>query len=126
MLNAVFVAVFGALGALARWGSSHWVSQSSASSLPLGTLAVNGIGSALLGLMCGFCLHSDALDERWRLALATGFLGSFTTFSTFSVETIQLADSQRWGLAATNIALQLVVGLTAAAAGFFIAKQTLA
>jgi CrcB protein len=89
-------------------------------------LVVNGVGSLLLGLLTGWVLATDGLDERWRLALATGFLGSFTTFSTFSVETFQLAESGRWGLAASNVGLQLAVGLSAAAAGFLIARSALA
>jgi CrcB protein len=125
MLNAVAVAVFGALGALARWGTSKWVQPTDAA-LPWGTLAVNGFGSLALGLLTGWCLSVEGLDPRWRLALGTGLLGSFTTFSTFSVETVQLAESGRWGLAATNVALQLAVGLSAAAAGFFIARNALA
>ena len=83
MLNAAFVALFGALGALARFACSKWL-PTSAGTLPWATLLVNGLGSFLLGLLTGWCLSTNALDERWRIALATGFLGSFTTFSTFS------------------------------------------
>ena len=122
MMTAIVVAGFGALGALARWGASKLVTTS-ASGLPWATLLVNGVGSLLLGLLTGWCLASSSLDERWRIALATGFLGSFTTFSTFSVETIQLVDGGRWGLAFANVLLQLVVGLSAAAIGFFLAKN---
>lgn len=125
MLNALAVAVFGALGALARWGTSAWV-QPANGDLPWGTLAVNGLGSLALGVLTAWCLGLEGLDPRWRLALGTGLLGSFTTFSTFSVETLQLAESGHWGLAATNVALQLAVGLSAAAAGFFIARNALA
>jgi CrcB protein len=126
MLNGLAVAVFGALGALARWGVNAWVQPATNGGLPWGTLVVNGVGSLGLGLLTGWCLGLEGLDPRWRLALGTGLLGSFTTFSTFSVETIQLAESGRWGLAATNVALQLAVGLSAAAAGFFIARNALA
>ncbi len=122
MLTGFFVAIFGALGALARWGVSKIVGTSG-TGLPWATLWVNGLGSLLLGLLTGWCLASADLDERWRLALATGFLGSFTTFSTFSVETIQLVEGGRWGLATANVMLQLAVGLTAAATGFFLAKS---
>lgn len=125
MLNALAVAVFGALGALARWGTTKWV-QPTQDGIPWGTLAVNGLGSLALGLLTGWCLATNTLDPRWRLALGTGLLGSFTTFSTFSVETVQLAESGRWGLAATNVGLQLAVGLSAAAIGFFIARHALA
>ena len=121
MLNAASVALFGALGALARYGCSRLL-PSTAGGIPWSTLLVNGVGSFLLGLLTGMCLHSDALDERWRLALATGFLGSFTTFSTFSVETVQLADSGRLGLAAANTGLQFVVGLSAAAIGYALTR----
>ena len=122
MLNAAFVALFGALGALARFACSKWL-PTSAGTLPWATLLVNGLGSFLLGLLTGWCLSTNALDERWRIALATGFLGSFTTFSTFSIETVQLADSGRYGLAAANTGLHFVVGLSAAAVGFALTRS---
>ena len=121
MLQVAFVAVFGALGALARWGTSRLLGPTEAG-IPWATLAVNGIGSFALGLLTGWCLSTNALDERWRLALATGFLGSFTTFSTFSVETVQLADSGRYGLAVANTALHFIVGLGAAVIGYALTK----
>ncbi len=122
MLNAALVAVFGALGALARFACSKGL-PSTTGTLPWATLLVNGLGSFLLGLLTGWCLSTDALDERWRIALATGFLGSFTTFSTFSVETVQLAESGRYGLAAANTGLHFVVGLGAAALGFALTRS---
>ena len=125
MLNALCVAVFGALGALARWGTGRLVGGTDGG-IPWATLMVNGVGSLALGALTGWCLSTNSLDERWRLALATGFLGSFTTFSTFSVETVQLADSGRWDLATANAGLHFVVGLGAAALGFFLAKSSLA
>jgi CrcB protein len=122
MLNAALVALFGALGALGRLGCSKLL-PSAAGGIPWATLLVNGLGSLLLGLLTGWCLSTDALDERWRIALATGFLGSFTTFSTFSVETVQLANSGRYGLAAANTGLHFVVGLSAAAVGFALTRS---
>jgi len=112
MLNAVAVAVFGALGALARWGTSKWVQPSDAA-LPWGTLAVNGLGSLALGLLTGWCLSVEGLDPRWRLALGTGLLGSFTTFSTFSNETFNMFADGAMLPALMNIATNVLLGLGA-------------
>jgi len=122
LLNIVAVGVFGGFGAIARLLMSNWASRFNLGGVPVGTLFVNGVGSLVLGVMLGSVLFTDGLGERTRLALTVGFLGSFTTFSTFSVETIQLFEQGRATAALTNIALQVVIGLTMAAVGIFGAK----
>ena len=116
------IAVAGAAGALCRHGVGTWVAAKLAGAgtvagVPWGTLAVNVVGSFLLGFIGGLCLTGDRVPVTWRPALTTGFLGSFTTFSTFSVETVRLFEQGAWTAAAVNLALQLALGLGAAAAG---------
>ena len=122
LLNIVAIGVFGAFGTIARFLVSNWASRFNLAGIPLGTLLVNGIGSLLLGLMLGATMFTEGLGERTRLALTVGLLGSFTTFSTFSVETVQLFDQGRAGIAMLNIIAQLAIGLIMAAVGFVGAK----
>lgn len=121
-MSALTVALAGALGALSRYGlgllSLRLLPPGGALlGLPLSTLLVNVVGSFLLGLLTGMTLVGTRIPLSWRPALTTGFLGSFTTFSTFSVETVGLAERGEWRLALLNLGLQLLVGLGAAVGG---------
>lgn len=83
------VGIGGALGAVARFVLGKWITSKSSTSFPLGTLIINISGSFLLGFL--FHLHSNELINNTNWALfATGFLGSYTTFSTFSFEAVSL------------------------------------
>jgi fluoride exporter len=125
LLNIVAVGVFGGFGAMARFLMSNWASKFNLGGIPAGTLFVNGVGSLLLGLMLGSVLFTEGLSERYRLALTVGFLGGFTTFSTFSVETVQLFEQGRASAALMNIGLQVVVGLVMAGVGIWTARGVL-
>ena len=93
---SVFVLCVGAsLGALARWQLALWL-NTGGTWVPLGTLAANLIGGWLIGLLVGVFQALPHLDPAWRLALVTGFLGALTTFSTFSAETVQLLQAERF------------------------------
>jgi CrcB protein len=106
------VGVLGGLAAAARFLLDAAVSSSSGGRLPLGTLAVNLSGSALLGLLVGIALRGDAL-----LLAGTATIGSYTTFSTWMFESQRLGeDDRRWTMIA-NILVSLVLGVAAAAAG---------
>ena len=116
------IALAGALGAVSRHLVGTWVAARVPASgllagLPVGTLAVNVLGSFALGFLAGLALTGDRVPAGWRPALTTGFLGSFTTFSTFSVETVRLLEQGAWAAGAANLGLQLVVGLGAALGG---------
>ena len=117
MRELLSVALLGALGAAARYGIGVGLLRWGAMRIPLATLGVNLSGSLLLGLLMGAVATSDSIPAVWRVPLATGFLGSFTTFSTFSVETIRLMQEGSWRLALLNVTLHLVLGLMAAFAG---------
>lgn len=112
-MSWVGVAVLGAFGALARFHLDTLVQRRTAGDFPAGTLAVNLIGSFLLGLLTGLSVASDTM-----LVLGTGLLGSFTTFSTWMLETERLAEEGESRVALANLALSLAAGLAAAAAGW--------
>ena len=116
MINVLWVALGGALGASARYGVGCLL-QRSAASIPLATLAVNALGCLLAGACMGWS-ERQALAPSLRLFLLTGALGGFTTFSAFGVETLALQRAGRPGLALANILLQLLVGLGAASLGW--------
>ncbi|HEY1076048.1 MAG TPA: CrcB family protein, partial [Fontimonas sp.] len=95
---------------------------------PLGTLIVNVVGSLLAGLLFVRLteLGSGVLDNTLRSLLAIGFLGAFTTFSAFSVETLQLLEKAGFATAAWNVLLNLVLCLAACAAGLWLGRQIFA
>jgi len=106
------VAVLGGLGALTRVLLDAAVSSRAVGWFPLGTLVVNLSGATLLGLLVGISLGGDAY-----LLAGTAVLGSYTTFSTWMLESHRLAEDGQWRLLAANILLSLLLGVAAAAAG---------
>lgn len=101
------VAASGAVGAVVR----YLIGRAGAKAAwPWPVLLVNVVGS----LLAGFAIHTDL-----ALVVVTGFAGGLTTFSTFSVETVQLAGSHRWRAAAANVGAHLALGLAAATLGWF-------
>ncbi|HJR26822.1 MAG TPA: fluoride efflux transporter CrcB [Acidimicrobiales bacterium] len=117
-MKVALIAVAGALGALARFGIG---SAAGTTSFPWPTLGINVVGSFLLGVV----LRAGG-DHGWSdtavTALGTGFLGAFTTFSTFSVEARSLLDDGRAGAALAYVLLSVVLGIAAAALGYAAAR----
>lgn len=111
----LLVAVGGALGAVARYQTTAWLARLAyPSTFPYGTLAVNVAGSFLLGLLLGFGAESRlAVPPTLRIALGAGFLGAFTTFSTFSYETLEVLRLGEPRLALVNVAANLTAALAA-------------
>lgn len=108
----------GAIGALARYLTGVLAARiGGIRELPVAVLVVNVIGSFLAGLLLGM-LRAGGLDPATELILVTGVCGGLTTFSTLSVETVQLALIGRWRLALLSVGANLVVGLGAVAAGW--------
>ena len=114
-LTLFLIALAGALGALARYGLGGWV-HGLGGGFPWGTLVVNVLGSFLLGLAFR-TLEALAASTEIRHALTIGFLGSFTTFSAFSFETVELAQAGEWGRAALYAGGSVLLGVAAAALG---------
>jgi CrcB protein len=111
----VGVAVLGALGALARFHLDAFVQRRTEIGFPAGTLVVNLTGTFLLGLLTGLSVASGTM-----LVAGTGLLGSFTTFSTWMLETERLTEEGASRVALANLAVSLAAGLAAGAAGWAI------
>jgi fluoride exporter len=119
-MTVVLVLLGGALGAPVRYVVDLMVQSRHDSVLPWGTFAVNAAGSLVLGAAAGGVAAAGGPD--WVLTLAgTGFCGALTTFSTFSFETVRLAEERALRAAAVNVAGSVVVGAAACAAGWSVA-----
>jgi len=114
------VLVAGAVGAVLRYALSH-AFPVRPGHLPGGILIVNVVGSGVAGALIGLAERA-ALDGDLRLVLVTGFCGGLTTFSTWSVETIELLDGGRWRAAILNVVVTLMLGLAAAAGLYLLAR----
>jgi len=114
------VALAGALGALARYGVHGLVQSRTASRFPYGTVVVNLTGAFALGLLVGLVTY-QGLDPDVRTVVGTGFIGAYTTFSSFSYDTVGLVESGEYRAALTNAVGSVVVGLAVATAGFALA-----
>ena len=125
MLQLVWIATAGALGAVCRWGISRAGYALLGTGFAWGTLIANVLGCFLLGFLMYTSLNTDKIPETLRTALAIGFLGALTTFSTFSYETIGYIEDSAWMLAALNIGANLAIGLGATVAGLFLARTLL-
>lgn len=127
MNAAGFVAVgIGAvLGAWTRWGLGVAL-NTVVPNLPLGTLAANLIGGYLVGVAVELVLQLALVSAEWRLFIITGFLGSLTTFSTFSVEAVELLSLQRYGWALLHVGSHLAGSLLATLLGIFTVRWFLA
>jgi CrcB protein len=107
----LLITVAGGLGSLARYGLSGFVLRLCGAGFPWGTAAVNVVGSFLFGVVWSATEQRLGLAAETRIIVLTGFMGAFTTFSTFMFETGQLMGDKEWMLAFANIAGQILVGL---------------
>ena len=122
----LLVAVGGSLGAIARFVLARWVGLLVETRFPLGTFVINVSGSFLLGIVGTLVAEKVFPDsDAVRLALGVGFLGAFTTFSTFEYETHALFEDGSWLTATTNMFVSLFLGLIAVRAGIVAAKAWL-
>ncbi len=125
MKSILLVGIGGFFGAVMRYLAASW-SQALLKDLsfPIGTLIVNISGCLILGLLNGFAENHSFFTAQIRLFMFVGILGSFTTFSTFSFETIKMLQNGNTSHALLNIALQVIAGLFAAFIGFQIAYKS--
>ena len=123
MREVVIIAFSGALGSISRYLLSGWAYRIFGERLAYGTIAVNVIGCFALGLAMEMSLVTDLLPRTLRLAVTIGFLGAFTTFSTFGYETQQYMESGAWWLAFLNVAGNVVFGIVAVWAGLAMGRS---
>lgn len=119
-MTFVVIGVGGALGAVSRYAASGWVQDLAGGFFPWGTLAVNVAGSLALGFVLVW-LQSTVASAELREFIAIGFLGSFTTFSTFSYESLAMIRDGEWWRAGGYAAGSLLLGLLAVGLGAAIA-----
>jgi len=123
MRDVVVVGLGGFLGAIARYGVSVAVGTFWTHPFPLATFLVNIVGSFALGLLAAFIATHFELDPAWRLFAATGFVGAFTTFSTFEYETNDLVRTGAYWWAVGNVVFSLVAGFGAVRLGEALASS---
>jgi fluoride exporter len=113
--NFVLIGLGGALGSMLRYGVSLMVVSRA---FPLATLLVNIAGSFVIGMVLALSSKNEAFAGNWKLFLATGICGGFTTFSAFSAENLQLLQSGKTLLSLLYMAISIVAGIGAAFAGY--------
>jgi len=118
----IAIAAGGALGAVSRYGVSTSVYALAGKNFPYGTLVVNVLGSLLMGLLYVMMIERMASSPEMRAVLLIGFLGSFTTFSTFSIETLLLIEQAELFKAGLNILLSVFSCLIATWIGILLAR----
>jgi fluoride exporter len=123
-MQAVLWISLGAIaGANARYFLSRWAANTLSAVFPFGTLIINVTGSMLLGFFLVWTSERVLVDPRWRLLLAIGFCGSYTTFSSFAFETMYYFEQGHWFLFATNIIANNLLCLGAVLAGIALARS---
>lgn len=123
MKQVLAVAAGGALGSALRFWMSTWVHGIAGRGFPYGTLTVNVLGSFVMGLLCVLLIDKFNVSLEWRAALLTGVLGGFTTFSSFSMETLTLFEMGEPFKASLYILLSIAVCLAATWVGVVVARQ---
>jgi len=123
MNQVLAIAGGGALGALLRYWVSSGVYLLTGRDFPYGTLVVNVLGSLLMGFLYIWLLERTLASAATRAFLVIGLLGAFTTFSTFSIETLNLMEAGQMGRALLNVLMSVVLCVGAAALGVMLARQ---
>ena len=121
-MNLVIIALGGALGAVSRFLLGNAVSKAMGSALPFGTFVINVAGCFAMGLLMTLIVDRELLPAAWRLFLCVGFLGGFTTFSSFGYETLMLLAEGRLLAVLAYVGGSVGLGLVAAAAGVLCAR----
>ncbi len=122
-MRLILIAVFGAVGTLARYGLQGLVQVRTGGTFPYGTLAINLSGCFLLGLIGQLTLNRMIIPPDWRVAIAVGFFGGYTTFSSFGWETAKMLEDGEWLPATTYVAASVVARLFLSVAGIRLANK---
>lgn len=118
----LYIALGSAFGGVARYVIGGWVQRATDTPFPTGTLVVNVTGSLLLGVLARTVLVAPGMSPEMRALLTIGFCGGYTTFSTFSLETVQLLEKGQLGRAALYALASVVLSLFALWLGYILAR----
>ena len=121
-MTYALVAVFGAAGAVSRYWLDGRISELTHGQFPWGTFVINVAGAFALGLLVALTTERLLPHPNWRIAVGIGYLGSFTTFSTYAYESVKLAEDGAVGLALVNSFGMVVLGMLAAIVGLAIGR----
>lgn len=123
MLKYLYIASGGALGTICRYWLVTCLEQKHTNIFPIGTLTVNLLGSLVIGFLFGLMSVNGMIEEKWRLLLFIGFLGGFTTFSSFSLENMKLLQNGFSSTAIVYIIASNLFGILLAFLGYFISLK---
>lgn len=121
MNKLLLIFLGGGLGSIARYYTSEYLQRLTNIIFPVGTLGVNAFGGLFIGIIWAFVENTD-IPRTTRFLLFTGFLGGFTTFSTFSLETMNLLRDREYGFMALNIILNNALAIIGTIIGFLAAR----
>jgi CrcB protein len=121
-----YIAFGSALGGAARYLFGGWIQDRAGAGFPVGTLVINVTGSFLLGLLYRYAADSAAITPEVRAMLTIGICGGYTTFSTFSYETVRLLEEGEFGRAGLYIALSILLSVAAAFLGLMAGRELVA
>jgi CrcB protein len=122
MAKYLWIGLGGALGAISRYVLGVWVYKRLGTGFPYGTFVINMSGCFLIGLIVTILDFRTVLSSAWLFAIPVGFIGAYTTFSTFEYESLRAAQAGQPGIALLNIALSVVVGYLAVWIGMVVGK----
>lgn len=121
-MNYIWIAVGAVVGASARYFLSGLIARSFSATFPYSTLLINVTGSLVLGFFLVYSTDRVLIDPRWRLLVAIGFCGSYTTFSSYAFESFALMEQGQWLLVGLNAVASNVLCLVAVLAGAALAR----
>ncbi|MDR3543821.1 MAG: fluoride efflux transporter CrcB [Desulfosporosinus sp.] len=122
MQSILVIALGGALGALSRYGLGFWISSKWNQGFPLGTFIINITGAFLLGFLNILFIEKLTISPLWRLGIGVGFLGAYTTFSTFTYEALMLIEGGSLLTAGLYTLFSVIIGFTGVALGVRLAR----
>ena len=122
MIGYLMIALGGAAGAIARYEVTNLIQHRTHVGFPYGTFVVNITGCLIIGLAIGLLDEGIITNPNWRLLLVTGFVGAYTTFSTFEAETFNLIKAGTVAIALANVVGSVVVGFLALWGGVIVAR----
>ncbi len=121
--KVLWVSLGAVIGANARYFLGAWAAERFGPAFPYGTLIINLTGSLILGFFLALATERALIDPRYRLLIAVGFCGSYTTFSTYTYESINLLLAGSWGLGLLNLLVSTVLGLGAVGLGILLGRS---